>query len=335
MRLRPKSPNAASTAMVGASPLADGLRRPLITTTAARFRGFALVELLAALAITSLLGAALFRLVDRSQRFAQGIALMADERAQISVAQFAVEGELLGIAALDGDLLAGSDSAIAYLGNVGNALVCTRAAATVDFAAPILASGVTLTWWNTAPQPGDSVMLFDEGASPGASDDRWFHTAIAAIGTLPNACLHTAYTDSIADAGSIGWRLTASQPLPATIQAGAVARIARPARIALYRSSGEWMMGWTEWNAATASWNIIQPVAGPLLPYARPGMTSGLSFGWRDSLGAAVVPAPGATARSVELGIGAVTRRAVRVDGVAWGGRRDSVTKRIPLRNTP
>jgi prepilin-type N-terminal cleavage/methylation domain-containing protein len=296
-------------------------------------RGFALVELLAALVISAVLGAALLRLVDRSARFARGVALMADQRAQLAVATFAVEGALLGIAARDGDLRGGADSSVTYLANVGSAVACAVGAGGVDLPPSAIASGVTLSWWNTAPQPGDSLVILDEGAATGAADDRWYRGEISSIAALPDACRYTPLLDSIADAGRSGWRVTAVPALPATVVAGAPVRVLRPERFALYRSSGEWTLGWTEWNPSAGAWNVIQPVAGPLLPYAPAPSTSGIAFAWLDSLGGAVVPSPSATPRLLQLTLGALTRQAVRVDGVAAGVRRDSLTVGIPMRN--
>lgn len=295
--------------------------------------GFTLVELLAAIVITSLLGAALFRLVDRSQRFARGIAAMADQRAQLAVASFAVESELQGAAPADGDLVAASDSAVAYLGRVGSAVACNVGASALDLAPAGLASGVAITWWNSTPQPADSLLVFDEGASRGAADDRWWHTALVGVSSLPNACLQSPYVDSIADAGKSGWRLAIAAPLPPTIAAGAPVHVVRPQRFALYRSGSEWMLGWTEWNHAGAGWHVIQPVAGPLLPYASGLAGSGLSLAWRDSLGAPIATVPGASVGAVALTLRGTTREMVRMDGVAAGLRRDSLSRHVALRN--
>lgn len=295
--------------------------------------GLSLVELLAAIVITSLLGAAVFRLVDRSQRFARGIAAMADQRAQLAVAALAVESELQGAAPSDGDLIAVSDSAVSYLGRVGSAVTCNVTGSTLDLAPSALASGVVLTWWNTAPQPADSLLVFDEGASRGAADDQWRHVALAAVSVLPSACHLSAFVDSIADAGKSGWRLTTAVPLPSTVVAGAPMLVVRPQRFALYRSGSEWALGWTEWNHAAGSWHVIQPVAGPLSSYTASPLTSGVSFAWRDSGGATLAPAQVAAAAGVSLTLRAVTREAVRVDGGATGIRRDSLSRHVALRN--
>jgi prepilin-type N-terminal cleavage/methylation domain-containing protein len=296
-------------------------------------RGFALVELLAALVISAVLGAALLRLVDRSARFTRGVALMADQRAQLAVASFAVQDAMLGIAATDGDLRGGADSSVMYLANVGSAVACAVAGSAIELPPSLIASGATLAWWNTTPQPGDSLVILDDGVAAGAADDRWYRGQVAAIAPLPDACRYTPLLDSIADAGRTGWRMTVAPTLPATVAAGAPVRVLRPERFALYRSSGEWTLGWTEWNAGTSTWNVIQPVAGPLLPYAPAPATSGAAFTWRDSLGGALAASPAVTPRVLQLTLGALTRQAVRVDGVPAGMRRDSLMVRIPLRN--
>jgi hypothetical protein len=177
------------------------------------------------------------------------------------------------------------------------------------------------------------VLVFDEGATVSASDDRWARAAIANITPVVNACLHTPFLDSLADLGSVGWRITTTIPLAPTIPIGAIARIARPERLALYRSSGEWMLGWTEWSRASGGWNTIQPLAGPLLPYANAPATSGVSLRWLDSLLVPVAPAPTSQASALILSLGATTRLQVRMDGVTRGARRDSVARRIALRN--
>lgn len=298
-------------------------------------QGLALVELLAAIVLTTLLAGALFRLVDRSQRFARGAAELADQRAQLAVAAFAVETELQAVAPADGDLLSATDSAVAYLGRVGSAVACNVGAGTLDLAPATIASGAAITWWNSSPQPSDSLLVLDEGGRRDAGDDRWWHAAVSAVHALPDACLHTPFLDSIADAGKSGWRLTLSLPLPPTVAAGAPVLVVRPQRFALYRSLGEWMLGWSEWNAASGAWQGIQPVAGPLLPHASPPGASGFSLAWRDSGGAAIAPVPGPPVRGVALTLRGATRRAVRMDGVTAGHHRDSLARHIALRNAP
>lgn len=306
-------------------------------TTRAERAGLALVELLVALVLTAIVGGALVRMVDRALRHSRGLAIESDQRAQLAVAASAAYGALESVAPTDGDLLSGTDSSVAYLATVGVAVACGRGPTSIDLAAPAIASGAVLTWWNTSPQAGDTAVILDDGPAYADVDDRWHHVPLVAVASLTGACSGSPWLDPVADAGRVGWRLILGDTLPATVIPGAPVRILRPERLALYRSGSEWMLGWTEWNAAAAAWNAIQPVAGPLLPWAPPGATSGFALQWRDTAGTAVTPAPTPSSppRWLELGLGGITRRQVRHDGVARGNRRDSLTLRLPLRNAP
>ncbi len=312
-------------------------RPAAVAGTRSARRGVALVELLVALVLTAVVGGTLVRMLDRTHRHARGLATESDQRAQLAVAGVAIIGALDGIAPTDGDLLSGSDSSVAYLATVGVGLACALGPTTIDLAPSTIASSAVLSWWNTAPQAGDTVVILDDGISPSDADDRWHHLPLAGVSSLANACLGTPWLDPVADAGRVGWRLTLGDTLPVSLTRGAPVRVLRPERLALYRSTGEWMLGWTEWNPASAAWNAIQPVAGPLLPWAPPAATSGLSLMWHDSTGAALspAPAPATPPRWLVLGLGSITRRQVRHDGVARGLRRDSLTLRLPLRNSP
>ena len=296
--------------------------------------GTTLVELLVALLVTAVMASATFRLIDRTQRFAQGTALLADQRGQLAGAALALRASIESVASADSEFVAASDSAVAYYAPVGHAIACALTSSSVDLAPSALASAVSLTWWNTSPQPGDAIALFDDGAANGALDDRWMRAVVTAVTGLPNACQSTPFVDSIADAGKVGWRLTISSPVPTTVRRGAPVRISRVERFALYRSSGEWMLGWTEWNPRTATWNVIQPVAGPLLPYAPVGRPSGVQLTWLDSLGAVAAWSPGGPPfHSLMLRLYAPTRKLLRMDGAGVGFHHDSIRVRIPLRN--
>jgi hypothetical protein len=142
--------------------------------------------------------------------------------------------------------------------------------------------------------------------------------------------------DSVADAGKSGSRVTlSSAALPlASLATPTFAYFARPARFSFYRSgTGEWFLGWTEWNVATASWNVIQPVAGPYVPYSATG-SSGMRFDFRDSLWRALAP-QSSPAGVAEIGITArtLTRAPVHMPGLPWTRHADSLRIGAALRN--
>lgn len=294
--------------------------------------GASLVELLAALVVGVLLASAAFRLLDRTQRFAHGMALVADERAQLAGAAGTVRESLEGLSVTEGDLVAAHDSSVTFDGAVGHAVACAAAGATLDLAPPSLASGITLTSWAATPQAGDEVSVFDEGVLLGLADDRWASRGVTSAAPLTGACLGTPFVDPVADAGKSGWRLTLASPLPPTVTPGAAVRVVRRQRLALYRSAGEWALGWTEWNAAAAAWQVIQPLAAPLQPYA-PAPQGGLAFRWRDSSGVPLPAASTTLAARIEVRVRAPTAGTIRIDGMARGTRVDSSHATFVLRN--
>jgi len=296
-------------------------------------RGFALVELLAAMVITALLGAATVRLIDRAQRFAVGSALASDQQAQLAVAAFAIDGLLASISPGDGDLVQATDSAVAFEGTVGVGVACEITSTHLVLPPPVIAAGSVLQHWNTSPQAGDSLFVWDEGSSAGSSDDQWYHSAVTGVSTQVDACRFTPWLDSIADAGKVGWRITPSTSLPASVTPGAIVRLARLERIALYRSGSEWTLGWTEWNVGSHAWNLIQPFAGSLLSYSPTPSGSGFGVTWHDSAAGVLASGSARAARGARVRLGSLSRRVVKYDGTNAGLRRDSTTRIIPLRN--
>lgn len=295
-------------------------------------RGATLVELLVALGVATVLSAATFRLLDRTRRFVAGTALVADAHAQRLGAQGVIRSALEEVSPLEGDLIATFDSSVTFLGVVGTGVACAINGSSLDVPPTVVASGAVLASWRTSPQAGDVVSLLDEGALAGRGDDRWVSVSVTSAAPFTGSCMGTPFVDSIADAGRTGWRLSVAPSPPPTIVAGTSARFLRRQRVALYRSGAEWALGWAEWNATTAAWHPIQPLAGPISGYSASG-ASGLSLQWRDSLGA-LLPAGGiAAAARVDVTVRAPTTAAVRMDGVTRGVRIDSAHTYVPLRN--
>jgi hypothetical protein len=127
-------------------------------------------------------------------------------------------------------------------------------------------------------------------------------------------------------------------PIPSTVRQGTLVRVTRLARFALYRSTtGDTNLGWTDWNAAAGSWNVIQPVTGPFLPYnGGTPSASGVAMRALDSLGAATAVGPGlAAAATIAITARAATVIGIRLDGVTRGAHTDSLRSVIALRNRP
>ncbi len=301
-------------------------------------RGSSLIELVAALALFAVIAATMLRALGAQARFHEGATRVLESRSQLAAVHQAITAELRSAAGAVGDVETLTDTSLVYRQQLGGGIACTISAAAIDLVPERLTGSRILAHFASAPQGGDTAWVLDEGPLLSASDDRWRPVRVIGATRVTGACLSTAFIDPAADARAPGWHLvlSADASLPPTTGPGAVARLTRRARFALYRAStGGSYLGWTDWNAASASWNVIQPVAGPLVPYstARP-KAGGVALRAWDSLGAPVLP--GTLGPSIaRLGITArsVTRGAIRADGMVRGVGLDSLASTLTLRN--
>jgi prepilin-type N-terminal cleavage/methylation domain-containing protein len=296
--------------------------------------GHTLVEVVVVLALLGVLTGALWRVLDRQHRLYHALGQVIDGRSQLAQGAAVVASELRAASSSGGDLRALTDSSFTTRTSLGTAILCGITSPTdVELAPARVARGAQLASFVSTPHPGDTVVVFDEGASLAAHDDRWHVAEIASIGTPTTSCAGPI-VDPVADAGASGWRvrLTGSA-LPPTVTVGAPVRVTRPIRVALYQSSGEDYLGVSDWNPASGTWNVIQPVAGP---FASPtGLSSSVGFEYRDSLGT-VLGAPVASTTSVALVRAraiATTAHVVRADGMRRGHYSDTLTLAVELRN--
>lgn len=294
-------------------------------------RGASLVELLVALALFGIVGAATLRSLDRQSRFHRGILAILESRAQHAAAHEAVAVELRSASSDDIDRL--SDSAIAFRLPVGSGVACDFTGGAIDLAPDSVAAGQSLARARTAPQAGDTAWIFDEGPTDVASDDAWLPVPLTSVSRSTGRCTASPLVDPVLDAGASTWRLYHAGPLPPTLVAGAPVRLTRPARFALYRSGTESWLGFAEWQPVSGAWVTIQPVSGPYLPYSNAAPpTSGVALAARDSSGMPAVW-PGAAPATITLGTRTLTAQRVRIDGVAPGRYADSLHSLIALRN--
>ncbi len=300
--------------------------------------GTSLVELVVALALFGVVSAAVVRALDRQARFHDGIVRILEARTQLAGAHAVAGAELRALSPAAGDLLALSDSAVTYRMSVGAGVACAVDATGVTMLPDSIANGQLLAHVVAPPQAGDTVWVFDEGVSAAAADDRWVPARVLGASQPAGACAGSPLLDPVNDAARRGWRLDASfgAAPPPVVATGTVVQVTRLARLALYRAStGESFLGWSDWNAAMGRWNVIQPVAGAFAAYnpSRPA-ASGVALAAADSTGAAVIggAALGGGA-ALSLMTRAVSRGAVRLDGMARGSYTDSLRSVIALRN--
>jgi hypothetical protein len=302
--------------------------------TLGRRAGTSLVELMVALTLFAVIGAATLRALDRQARFHAGMLAILEARSQHSAAHEAVAVELRGASAPAGDLGRLSDSSVVFRLPVGGAVVCAAGPGVLALAPDSVANGQSFARFRTAPQPGDTAWVLDEGTTDAPADDRWLGLPILAAVRGSGHCAGSTVVDPILDATATSWLFTVGGTVPATVSAGAAVRLTRIARFALYRGgTGEHWLGYTEILPATGAWITIQPVSGPYLPFSAAAPSAGgIALAGRDS--------SGVTTTSILPGLSAIavstrtrTTRAVRIDGVTRGLRADSLHSLIGLRN--
>jgi len=262
----------------------------MLTRTATR-RGYTLAELLVAVVLLGVVAVTVSTVAARQQRLFRGSLLVLDSRGQLRQGAAVIEGLLRGISPAAGDLIAVSDSALEVVATIGGSVVCASpGAATLDLPAPDSGTGPGLTAWLASPQPGDTLFVYDErGPAPGAPDSvRGYRVSDAA--PLRDACAGGPLA-AAAPPGSPGLRLTVQPAPPRPVGPGAVVRLGRRMRLALYRSptDGLFYLGLREWAEGVPQ--PVQPVSGPYRGRSRGagvGAHPGVAFRYADSLGAAI-----------------------------------------------
>jgi prepilin-type N-terminal cleavage/methylation domain-containing protein len=295
--------------------------------------GHTLIEVLVVLGILGVLSGAVARMLDRQHRHYHALSLVIEERSQLAQGAAVVTSELRAASSSGGDLRALSDTSFITRTPLGTGIVCAVHAPTdLELAPAALARGSRVASFLSQPQAGDSLLVFDEGISLAATDDRWELAHIAGIATPATTC-GPPIVDPVADAGNPGWRLRLTTPLSPTVGIGAPVRFVRPARVALYQSSGDDYLGVSDWSPASASWNVIQPVAGPFADNG--GSSPSVRFEYRDTLGN-VLATPLASTTAVAMVRAhaiATTAAIVRADGMRRGMLSDTLNLAVELRN--
>ena len=298
-------------------------------------RGSSLVELLVALVLFAIVGAATLRALDRQGRFHGGILAIMEARAQHAAAHEAMAVELRGVSTAAGDVGLLSDSSVTFRLPVGAGLACDVTAGIIDFAPDSVAAGQVFARFRTAPQAGDTAWVFDEGASDLLADDSWVGLAVTSVARSSGRCPTSPLRDPVLDAGLTSWRFTFAGSAPMTLTPAFKVHLTRPARFALYRSGAESWLGFAERNPATGAWVTIQPVSGPYLPYsAAAPSSSGVALQGRDSSGAATTLVSAGRPAAIAVATRTRTTRTVRMDGLARGRYPDSLLSLIGMRNT-
>lgn len=294
-----------------------------------RRAGVTLAELMVVLVIMGLVGAVIMRVVLRQQRFYSAAAEITSTRADLRDLATALPTDLRGISSAGGDIFAMSDSSIDFRLPLGRSTICQVGAGLTSVVVPptSLASRSGVTSWLSAPIAGDSVLIYDDGATTSISDDGWRLYKISGAPSSASCPTTTGFTATSAEAAA-GLSIPLSTAMPATSPQGSAMVFFRHAHYGLFKTaSGKWMLGYFDCPGGTCG--SATPVAGPFLPYATSG--SGVQFTYYDSTGV-VTTIPTNVAR-IDVVLRAETSVPVALVGGTKSYLRDSLAFTVSLRN--
>ena len=259
--------------------------------------GFTLVELAVTLAIAGMVATIAIRTFRTQFHSIAGSVELAEMRGQLRQGIHLLATELRPIAPDEGDIHDWAASRVVFRSVTGSSVICGRTSDSTLVLPPVGAEDANLlTTWLAAPQPGDTMLVLDDGLDLGSSDDRWraFEITSVAKGGAPEECRLTMGGSQTADDDARHFRIALSgpSPLPRTVTVGAPVRIVQLVRYELYRSGeGAWYLGASECRARrTPPCSTIQPVSGPYRPATSDGNGSGLELAYFDVRGTRLAP---------------------------------------------
>lgn len=287
----------------------------MVSLTRRARAGVALVELIVAIALLTLLVAATLRSSLALGRQSVAVAEHAAVQAGVRTGMLLARAELreLGSDFMGADLLRLDTDSITFRAARGFGVTCAMAASQVR-----ILDGPPLRFSRLrAPAPGrDSLFLFVEGDSATALDDRWIVLPVLSVGT--SSC---AGTPAIA-VGTVDMTAYLPSGSLADVVVGGPVRTFEVSRLAEYSSGGQRWLG----LASVSGGESIQPLAGPLAG-------DGLRLEYFDGSGAAVVDP--AAVRSIRITLVGSSERSA---AIGWtGGPKafvaETVSTRLFLRN--
>jgi len=303
-----------------------------------RRAGFTLVELVIAMVLMSLVGGAIVKLLLQQQRFYNSTSDLIQTRQQIRQAAAMLPSDLRGISSVGGDISSMSDSALEFRSAFGGSVVCVNAGGTLSTVPRVLASGATMTNWITTPVVGDSLAVYNNGATLAMAGQGWLFYRITAVTPVTtNAANGCPTATGLTRAGDItaanpSLQLGLTPAAPNTIAVGAAIRFFRHVRYRIYRETdNQWYLGFFNCQFGRVPvCNTTQPIAGPFQPYANNG-TSGVQFAYYDVNGA-VTANPLQVAR-ISLVVRGQSTGLVNLSGGGGTVFHDSLRIEVGLRN--
>lgn len=285
--------------------------------TPRRRAAFTLAEALITLALSALVLGTAVSVGARLQHrlLAESTRLASDE--QLASAAQLVTPDLRTASPPAGDVVEARDTSLQLRATTGMGVVCGGSAASILVASSLGAGARALSLDATG---GDTLWLLVDGDSV----EQWKPIRISGTRRVAGPCpALDAAGSQIFDLAHL-WAVDLRDS--AVVTPGTFVRATRPIRYSFYRAGdGHWYLGVHSWNASSARFNLVQPLAGP---YASP-LAGGTGFRYFDARDASL-PLGGADGRRVAR----VEMRLVAEPG-APGLRLPSDTERVvvALRN--
>lgn len=274
--------------------------------------GFTLVELIIALVMAGIVMGAVYQLLAKNQRFYRAQSQITQVQQSVRTVAQLLPGDLRELSASEGDITEMGDSAIVIRAMRGFAIICAE---------PDVATGLIIVrnsqafGYRAADPTRDSMLVFWEGDSTRASDDRWL------LGGLRQVISNTNCAD-----GTAGTTLQFQGPEVAnldTVRVGHPLRVFETVKYEYYKDSDGWYLGIQ--SMVNGAWTDISPVAGPLMD------GGGLQLTYLDADGNATATATDVA--SIEVMVRGQSAAPIMVEGRPRGFYRDSLRVRVALRN--
>ena len=321
-------------------------------------RGLSLVEIMVALVLVGIVSGVVMRVVQRQQRFYQGVNQIVVQRSQLRQATSVVPIDLRAMSSVGNDIALATDSSIVFNVTVGTGVVCQIVSGAVVAMPPeVLFSGQTITSWygygrpdpKNKPKSAYTVYIYNDSSTLGNQDDVWQKFTLTDVTGDKTKCV--AQFTQIQDVGKERAVLTLKStdpndpvtggPLSQYIAVGAPVRIVKQARYKLFQASdGKWYLGYSDYNASISDFDPLSAVSGPYDAYSTSSSGTGIGFRYYDVDGNEIASGANAANRAkiarVDLIARARTSSNVKAAGFQGGANqqyRDSLAVSVMLRN--
>jgi prepilin-type N-terminal cleavage/methylation domain-containing protein len=279
-----------------------------------RAPAFTLVEVAVVLALGGVVSAAVAGVLLGNQRFYRSQEQVLEVQRSARTAAQLLAADLRGSDGGDGDIVAMSDTAVTVKAARAFGILCALPDPSTR---TVTISNTRLFGYRAIDPARDSVLLYRDGDTLLASDDRWLRAPVASIGTA--RCPDGAAATRVTLGGTAG----GSAPLDG-VTSGSPLRVFEVIRYRLYVD--ETRTWWLGLQSFSGGWSATSPLVGPLRP------NDGVRFEFFDAGG---LPTVERTAvRLVRITVRGLSAHAIAAAGRRSGLYQDSLSTRVYLRNS-